>query len=188
MKSLISPTIAIFMTAAISCGASAGTRTLVLSGRDLGANSSGSSEGITGVSLPKATSESIAVNLVLPKDYKKNTKVSLRARLTTVADNCDIKLAAASAIRFRPGKVVASVLGGGSGFTIAGSGTFSAPAVAAETFNKTFTLKPATLGTIQSQVAGDNILLVIAREATDAGDTCSAPVLISSIKVTYTTK
>ncbi len=179
-KTLISAMTAIGILAT-SSAAQAASSTVFISGSDL----LGDNPSELGVSLPDAVSDSLIVNLTLPKGFKPNSTAKLSLRMASAAVSCNIALTADGAYRVRKGSQMAIIPGPTSGIALAGPGTVSTPAAPLQVFTKTVLIAPAVAGTVAGQKGGDTVLLVVSRQGGDAADTCASGVLVTSAKFTY---
>lgn len=148
--------IAVFATSGI---AGASTKSFVVNGPELKGEPA-TTERVTAVDLSNSNAfNSVAVSFTLPKDYKKNSVVTVRLRLSISADSplCNVILAGDGTYRARNGSVFDVVSAPNSGFTVVGPGPFAVPSTPNQMFAKTFELRKATVGSILDQKAGDGI-------------------------------
>ncbi len=176
---------AVFATAGL---AEAGTKSFVVNGTDLRAEPK-TSEKPYGVDLSHLALNSVWVGFTLPKDYKKNSAVTLRLRAVTGLGTppCDMVLNADGTYRGRPGNVFTLVTGASSGLAESAPGAFTVPATPNQMFTRTFEMKKATFGPILDQKAGDSIIALVSRQINNPLDTCQSTLFVLSAKITYTT-
>jgi hypothetical protein len=134
-----------------------------------------------GVLLGDAPDSRFAVNIILPKDFKKDSILKLQARLSVDEANCSVEFMPVSVIRNRAGFEQTGGGFGGSGTTIA-----AVPSDENKVFTITFKLNGSTGGTVAGQRAGDHLYIEYARLAESNDDTCAAALRATSIKVIYT--
>lgn len=134
-----------------------------------------------GVEMGDTVDSGFAINIILPKDFKKNTPLTLQARLSVDAANCSIKFLPVLVIRNRPGFEQ-------TGGSFGGSGSFDrvVPSDENQVFTLSFNLSSPSGGTVVGQKAGDHLYVEYARAAESDDDNCPAPLRATSIKVIYT--
>ncbi len=186
MKNFVIPALLGAALLAPANAAYAGTRSLIVTGSDLTSFVVAEANSL-GIVFDSAITGIAAVNITLPKNYKKNSPVTAQARFLMGGTGCNVYLTAPSAIRVRPGSILSVEVGAASGFTINGSAAVAVSPVPLRAFTKAFTLRKAISGAILNQKAGDNVIMLISRDATDVSDTCVNDLILTSVKVTYTT-
>jgi hypothetical protein len=186
VKTFLIPALLGAALVAVASAAEAGTRSFVVSGGGLSVVD-GATANYLGIALPATTIGSAAVAFTLPGNYKRNSPIAAQARFASLDTSCNISLLALGAFRLRPGLAVSNGDGPISGFTMNGSATVALPAVFNRVFTKSFTLRKAGGGPVLNQIAGDNIVLIIGRDGTSGAETCPFHVVLTSVKVTYTT-
>jgi hypothetical protein len=166
----------------------AGTKTFTVNGSDLETTVT-LNKSFQGVALRDALTDTVYVNISLPDDYKKNSPVSVKARLMTLKTYCNIALKAEGTFRARAGEVYEVIPGSASGFTIDGPQIIAVPATNMKVFTKGFTLnKPLSgSGPLVGQLAKDNIILVFSRVGGSPVDTCTGNLLVTSVRIVYQT-
>ncbi len=169
---------ALLVTAAT---AEAATRTVFISGSDL----AGTGASSLGVALPDGSTNSVTINLTLPKGFKKNSTAKLTLRMTGGGASCVLDMIASGTIRVRSGSVSAITPGATSGLTIVPPGAVVTPAVPGQAFSKTFILAPPIGTTVVGQRTGDSVVAVIARAGGSVTDTCASVLTVTSVRFTY---
>ncbi len=164
----------------------AGTKSFYIDRGDLLNSSSEPSGSESGVLLPGFGVSGVRFAMVLPRNYRKNSKIRIRLFLSGEATGCSYTLVGSLVTRARTGKVTTLNNAGPSGLEPSSFVDVPAPAVAGEGFAKDFTLSPAKSGPFAgSQRAGDRITLMIERDA--VLDDCAFGLLVEDIKVIYKT-
>jgi hypothetical protein len=121
----------------------------------------------------------IGINILLAKDYKKNSLAEISIRMASEGTLCNLALSAPGTVRIRL-VTLAEVT---EGRTLKGSSPFITPSFPIFV-SKSFTLRRPVNAMNNNQKPGDNNQ----RDATFPGDTCnSKSTVITSAKVTYTT-
>jgi hypothetical protein len=149
---------------------------------DMNDNPSGSS---SGVHLLDGMNSAFGFSMVLPKDYKKNTKIRIRLFLVSIA-SCTFTLLGEGAIRSRTGKVMTSYFDPDSGLRPFAPVDVLSPPVAFQGFIKDYTLSPATSGPFTgSQLPEDRITVRIGRNG--VADSCNSVLTVEDVKIIYRT-
>ena len=174
----------------IASMAIAGTKSFIINGTDFFPSNGGAWQGAAttydGMFLADPAFSAANINFILPSDYKKNTPVTIKLR-TYGGSSCTIILSAAGVYRQRVGTdfTLEHV-----GLTNSGSDTFTRPASGSRSVERSFTLRKAGSGTLDSgsirdQKAGDQITAFFMRNG--GVDTCAVGIVLTSAKITYTT-
>ncbi len=165
----------------------AGTKSFIISGSDLKGDPQ-SAEAADGVELDESVDDSVWVNFTLPKNYKKNSPVTLQARMFGGGQSCNVALVAETAARYRIGKQISFVASPQGGLVLQGAGVFAVPASPDVLYTRKFKLGKASIGPITNQLPGDSVIAIFSRLGASGTDTCTGDVTVTSVKVTYTTK
>ncbi len=165
--------------------AQAGTKSFIILGKDL-VPYFGASQGVLGlgIDLPDALSTYAIAVLTLPKDYKQNSPVELRARILA-PENCAVMFTALAVLRLRPGDRGSE----SGGLSLPGPDLLVTGTSSAKMLGKTFKLNksPDGVGTVAGQRPGDQIHAIFGRLGADPEDTCGDIATVTSVKVVYTT-
>jgi hypothetical protein len=167
-----------------SGAASAGTKSFILNGSVVTAQTG--LQSVRGPLLPDGATHYAYVNFTIPSDYLKNSAITIQPRLGINATGCSVSMSADYADRLRVGFVTSTVIGTSSGFSMVSVSPFAVPS-AMKIFEKVFQLQPATGGGIVDQVAGDNVIVRLTRLGSAAGDTCASNLIVTTVKIIYTT-
>jgi hypothetical protein len=130
----------------------------------------------TSLNLPATGSPSFFINFVLPRDYAKDSPITVVLYLSS-ASACTTRIVAPQLVRRRIGKLAANELAGLDD----GSPTIAIPSGIVA--SKVVTIAPGDI--LAGQRPGDAVLLQFRREADDAGDTCDGAVFIQAIDIRY---
>lgn len=137
-----------------------------------------------GIELPDQAYGAAGITFRLPKDYKPDSPVKVRVQMFSSGTACNLAITGAGAVRTRTG-TVPEITDGFTMDSLTPITTLSVPFV----FSKPFTLKKPTNALNNNLKPGDIIVAYVQREGQLAEDTCNGePAVITSAKVTYTTK
>ncbi len=177
--------------------ASAKTRSFVINGSDLRAFVIGTaiagSESADGVALADFDFGALTVEFVLPKDYQKNSPVSITLRMYGGGSSCVVRFFPRDIMRYRNNRAKTAGNAGSAGLTSNGPTEFTVPANFNLVHSRGYTLRKTGDGTldtgsIRDQKAGDTIVAVFIRNAQNSADTCTDTLFIRSAKITYTVR
>jgi len=163
--------------------ASAGTASFGIPGGGGMVGDGGATVSTGGVFLPATGLPQAVFTFVLPRDYVKNTSITIVAYFHSIGTNCTFVLEPALVVHRRPGVEVdgtTSVLAPKNGSPVVNA--TAAPSIPGQ---KPFLLSPG--GTIPTIKRGDQFLIGLARVASDIEDTCTGIVVLEAVEVRYTT-
>lgn len=179
------------LVAALTTGAAcAGTKTLQLDMTDIVADEPDSLvvPGIGVEMLEASGSSQVGINIVLPRNYKKNSPAILRLQMMSNGTSCNVVFAPVFTGRQHKASVLA--LADGLESSPAGVTSFAMPATQNKLVTRDFKLKKPTTAippTFADQKAGDIILAILGRDAADGADTCTDDLVIRGAKLIYQT-
>lgn len=136
-----------------------------------------------GVFLPATGTPSASFTFVVPRDYVRNSTISLVLYLHAVPESCTFVLVPTTVVHRRPGEPVdgeTSVLAPKDG-----SNVVAAPASNSVPFTKTYALTPG--GPLKGIRKGDQFLIALSRNNDDPDDGCNGLVVVEAVDVRYST-
>lgn len=185
-----------FMFALVSFGlvlltaqpAAAGKRSFSLdpygSRTDNGASRELGTFGTGGIVLPDSGNPDFGFGFMIPAPYKKNSPIRIILFWSTQDANCGIVLEPEYVERTRVGHVATTGISSGGLVPEDSSTVLAAPAVGSTGASKAYLLNPEQGFT---QENNDAILLAFARNDGNSNDTCTSDLVITGIKIEYST-
>jgi hypothetical protein len=164
----------------------AATRTLTFAPEDIARISADYVADDQQIGLPDGGASEVAVTFRLPSNYKKNSTIVVRAQLSSVDLACDVVVKPLNVKRSRIGRVGSLLPATDGGASAAVSSIVPMPDLSGRHFTQKFKLKPANVGPLLTQVAGDVISLTFGRDGLSGDDGCPSDLFLHFVDVTYT--
>ena len=136
-----------------------------------------------GIFLPDLDGPQASFTFILPRDYAKNTPITILASYHSVDTDCTFVLQPGFVVHRRPGVPV----DGTTSVFAPKNGSLIVDATADPTIpgQKSFALTPG--GTLPTIRRGDQFFISLLRNANSPDDTCTGLVILEAIEVRYTT-
>lgn len=143
--------------------------------------SDGALPGANSVLLGPSGTPKAQFSVLLPPDYKPDTPVKAKLKVTFGPANCKVKFSLINALRTRAGSPIST---GTAGISPVGGFTIFEPIGNAR--DKTFTITGRKTGPVKGMKPGDMISITIARDAESADDDCpGGSLILFGVEVVY---
>ncbi len=169
--------------ALLTAPAMAGTRTLSFAPQDIALDGAIYEPDDQDINFPDNSAAGVIVTFRLPANYRKNSAITVRAQLSSIDVACDVVVTPLAVKRGRIGRVGSFHFAQNGGASVAISQVVPMPETSERHFTQTFKIRPANVGPILTQQAGDLIALKFVRDGAHPDDICTSSLQLHMVDV-----